>query len=75
MKLMTEESFTIGQVYRAGRKDISNDSILHYLGFFGFAGLHRFTFRADWLGILYILRGDFVSLVRLSICQLPKACL
>lgn len=70
MKNMDEEQASLfAQVYRARRKDAQMILILTLLGFFGFAGLHRFILGQIGLGILYILTvglcfiGTIVDLV------------
>ncbi|MBB6328358.1 TM2 domain-containing membrane protein YozV [Algoriphagus iocasae] len=70
MKNMDEDQASLfAQVYRARRKDAQMILILTLLGFFGFAGLHRFILGQIGLGILYILTvglcfiGTIVDLV------------
>jgi TM2 domain-containing membrane protein YozV len=69
MKSMDEEASLFAQVYRARRKDPQMILILTLLGFFGFAGLHRFILGQIGLGILYLLTiglcfiGTIVDLV------------
>ena len=70
MKNMDEDQASLfAQVYRARRKDSQMILILTLLGFFGFAGLHRFILGQIGLGILYILTiglcfiGTIVDLV------------
>ena len=70
MKSMDEDQASLfAQVYRARRKDAQMILILTLLGFFGFAGLHRFILGQIGLGILYILTfglcfiGTIVDLV------------
>jgi|SRR5690554_6277116 len=56
LKNMDDEQATLfAQVYRARRKDNQMILILALLGFFGFAGLHRFILGQIGLGILYFL--------------------
>ena len=50
-----EQAALFAQVYRARRKDNQMILILALLGFFGFAGLHRFILGQIGLGILYFL--------------------
>ena len=70
MKNMDEDQASLfAQVYRARRKDSQMILILTLLGFFGFAGVHRFILGQIGLGILYILTvglcfiGTIVDLV------------
>ncbi len=70
MKNMDEDQASLfAQVYRARRKDAQMILILTLIGFFGFAGLHRFILGQIGLGILYILTlglcfiGTIVDLV------------
>ncbi|GAB2502205.1 TM2 domain-containing protein [Algoriphagus taiwanensis] len=70
MKNMDEDQASLfAQVYRARRKDSQMILILTLIGFFGFAGLHRFILGQVGLGILYILTvglcfiGTIVDLV------------
>ena len=70
LKDMNEEQASLfAQVYRAGRKDSQMILILTLIGFFGFAGLHRFILGQIGLGILYLLTvglcfiGTIVDLV------------
>jgi TM2 domain-containing membrane protein YozV len=70
MKSMDEDQASLfAQVYRARRKDSQMILILTLLGFFGFAGFHRFILGQIGLGILYILTlglcfiGTIVDLV------------
>lgn len=70
MKNMDEDQASLfAQVYRARRKDAQMILILTLIGFFGFAGLHRFILGQVGLGILYILTlglcfiGTIVDLV------------
>lgn len=70
MKNMDEDQASLfAQVYRARRKDSQMILILTLIGFFGFAGLHRFILGQIGLGILYILTlglcfiGTIVDLV------------
>jgi TM2 domain-containing membrane protein YozV len=64
-----DQAALFAQVYRARRKDAQMILILTLLGFFGFAGLHRFILGQIGLGILYILTvglcfiGTIVDLV------------
>lgn len=70
MKSMNEDQASLfAQVYRAKRKDAQMILILTLIGFFGFAGLHRFILGQIGLGILYFLTvglcfiGTIVDLV------------
>jgi TM2 domain-containing membrane protein YozV len=70
MKNMDDDQASLfAQVYRARRKDAQMILILTLIGFFGFAGLHRFILGQVGLGILYILTlglcfiGTIVDLV------------
>ena len=70
MKSMDDDQASLfAQVYRARRKDAQMVLILTLVGFFGFAGLHRFILGQIGLGILYILTlglcfiGTIVDLV------------
>ncbi len=70
LKNMNDEQANLfAQVYRARRKDSQMVLILALLGFFGFAGLHRFILGQIGLGILYLLTlglcwiGTIVDLV------------
>ncbi|MFC3881153.1 TM2 domain-containing protein [Algoriphagus namhaensis] len=70
MKTMNEDQASLfAQVYRAKRKDSQMILILTLIGFFGFAGLHRFILGQIGLGILYFLTvglcfiGTIVDLV------------
>ncbi|SHN26235.1 TM2 domain-containing protein [Cyclobacterium lianum] len=70
LKDMNEEQAELfSQVYRARRKDSQMILILTLIGFFGFAGLHRFILGQIGLGILYLLTvglcfiGTIVDLV------------
>lgn len=70
MKNMDDDQASLfAQVYRARRKDAQMILILTLIGFFGFAGLHRFILGQIGLGILYILTlglcfiGTIVDLV------------
>lgn len=64
-----EQAHMFAQVYRARRKDNQMVLILTLLGFFGFAGLHRFILGQIGLGILYFFTvglcfiGTIVDLV------------
>lgn len=64
-----EQASLFSQVYRARRKDSQMVLILTLIGFFGFAGLHRFILGQIGLGILYLLTvglcfiGTIVDLV------------
>ncbi|GAB4107732.1 TM2 domain-containing protein [Echinicola sediminis] len=64
-----EQASLFAQVYRARRKDSQMVLILALLGFFGFAGLHRFILGQIGLGILYFFTvglcfiGTIVDLV------------
>ncbi|KEO73952.1 TM2 domain-containing protein [Anditalea andensis] len=64
-----EQANMFAQVYRARRKDSQMILILTLIGFFGFAGLHRFILGQIGLGILYLLTaglcfiGTIVDLV------------
>lgn len=64
-----EQAHLFAQVYRARRKDSQMILILTLLGFFGFAGLHRFILGQIGLGILYVFTlglcfiGTIVDLV------------
>lgn len=64
-----EQAGLFAQVYRARRKDSQMVLILALLGFFGFAGLHRFVLGQIGLGILYFFTlglcwiGTIVDLV------------
>lgn len=64
-----EQASLFSQVYRARRKDSQMVLILTLIGFFGFAGLHRFILGQVGLGILYLLTvglcfiGTIVDLV------------
>jgi TM2 domain-containing membrane protein YozV len=64
-----DQASLFAQVYRARRKDAQMILILTLIGFFGFAGLHRFILGQIGLGILYILTiglcfiGTIVDLV------------
>ena len=64
-----EQAALFSQVYRARRKDSQMILILTLIGFFGFAGLHRFILGQIGLGILYLLTvglcfiGTIVDLV------------
>ena len=56
MKSMDEEEASLfAQVYRARRKDPQMILILTLLGFFGFAGIHRFILGQIGMGILFII--------------------
>lgn len=67
--LNDEQANLFAQVYRARRKDSQMVLILTLLGFFGFAGLHRFILGQIGLGILYFFTiglcfiGTIVDLV------------
>jgi TM2 domain-containing membrane protein YozV len=70
LKNMNDEQANLfAQVYRARRKDSQMVLILTLLGFFGFAGLHRFILGQIGLGILYFFTiglcfiGTIVDLV------------
>ena len=70
MKGMDDDQASLfAQVYRAKRKDAQMILILTLIGFFGFAGLHRFILGQIGLGILYFLTvglcfiGTIVDLV------------
>jgi TM2 domain-containing membrane protein YozV len=70
LKNMNDEQASLfAQVYRARRKDSQMVLVLALLGFFGFAGLHRFILGQIGLGILYLLTlglcfiGTIVDLV------------
>src|SRR5690606_14224078 len=70
LKNMTDEqAHLFAKVYRARRKDSQMVLILTLLGFFGFAGLHRFILGQIGLGILYFFTlglcfiGTIVDLV------------
>ncbi|MEX2564663.1 MAG: TM2 domain-containing protein, partial [Cyclobacteriaceae bacterium] len=70
LKNMSDEQASLfSQVYRARRKDSQMILILTLIGFFGFAGLHRFILGQIGLGILYLLTiglcfiGTIVDLV------------
>lgn len=64
-----EQAALFAQVYRARRKDSQMILILTLLGFFGFAGIHRFILGQIGLGILYFFTvglcfiGTIVDLV------------
>jgi TM2 domain-containing membrane protein YozV len=64
-----EQANLFAQVYRARRKDSQMILILTLLGFFGFAGLHRFILGQIGLGVLYFFTiglcfiGTIVDLV------------
>lgn len=64
-----EQASLFSQVYRARRKDSQMVLILTLIGFFGFAGLHRFILGQIGLGVLYLLTvglcfiGTIVDLV------------
>jgi len=70
LKNMDEDQANLfAQVYRARRKDNQMILILCLVGFFGFAGLHRFILGQIGLGILYFFTlglcfiGTIVDLV------------
>lgn len=64
-----DQANLFAQVYRARRKDNQMVLILCLVGFFGFAGLHRFILGQIGLGILYVFTlglcfiGTIVDLV------------